>query len=215
MASAVYQFDNIFVYCHYDGFPKGASAKLYEMLSNPSKGCLATQFVRAVPTAEICDGRIGSHYYYKIATAGRYDATALLEVSNKHYKLSEFIEGHKHLIEDYSPFRQVDGFGWINGVVARRILEHPASIFLNYTNPLNLLGHWIGQDLDPVRKRRFREESAKFLSLLQFDECRHFRQKAMGIEKRDHWTEMLETFQFDGDEEISGADLIEWINERC
>jgi hypothetical protein len=43
------------VYIHHDNYPKGAARYFYETLINPSKGNLATQFIRANPNSEITD----------------------------------------------------------------------------------------------------------------------------------------------------------------
>lgn len=41
------------IYCHHDGYPAGAAAKFYSTLISPSKGNLATQFIRANDGAEL------------------------------------------------------------------------------------------------------------------------------------------------------------------
>ena len=52
-----YQFVNdatkTTIYVHWDNYLEGAANYFYNMLTNPSKGNLATQFIRAVSHAEI------------------------------------------------------------------------------------------------------------------------------------------------------------------
>jgi len=44
------------IYIRHDGYPLGAAIYFYSLLMKPSKGCLATQFIRANEGAEITEG---------------------------------------------------------------------------------------------------------------------------------------------------------------
>lgn len=61
------------IYIHHDGYPEGAATYFYRMLCMPSKGNLATQFIRANDGAELTDDHEihgDAEYRYDIAGSG-------------------------------------------------------------------------------------------------------------------------------------------------
>jgi len=64
---------DVTIYIHHSNYPKGAAGWLYLMLEHPSKGGAATQFIRAVPEAEITtshEDHGDADYCYDIEGAG-------------------------------------------------------------------------------------------------------------------------------------------------
>jgi flagellar basal body rod protein FlgC len=122
------------IYVHWDNYLDGAAKYFYGMLVSPSKGNLATQFIRAVDSAEITrsHARHGdTEFQYNIKGS---DGNAELMVKNPCanivvYKgtLVDFIEKHKRLIENYKPLKKyVNEWGYVQYVtvdMARKIIE--------------------------------------------------------------------------------------------
>ena len=122
------------IYVHWDNYLEGAANYFYNMLTNPSKGNLATQFIRAVSHAEITrsHARHGdTEFQYNIKGS---DGGAELVVNSPCTNtvmysgtIIDFIEKHNKLIEDYKPIRKyVNEWGvsnYINADMARKIIE--------------------------------------------------------------------------------------------
>jgi hypothetical protein len=96
------------IYVHWDNYLEGAAKYFYNMLKKPSKGNLATQFIRAIDGAEITkshDYHIDTEFQYNIKG---YDGGAELVVKGiwdnrvvYSGTIIDFIEKHNKLIEDY------------------------------------------------------------------------------------------------------------------
>ena len=120
---ATYKFETATIYIHYDGYFSGAAAYFYSWLTNPSKGCNATQFIRANEHAELTHSH-GSHgdteYQYDIAGNG-VESELVARSRNWsndqwHTKyvgcVREFIDSNHELIEEYQPFKRVTWYGY-------------------------------------------------------------------------------------------------------
>lgn len=124
------------VYVHYDNYPKGAASYFYDMLTNPSKGDAATQFIRSNRHAEITkshDAHGDTEYRYDLNGTG---PTAELKAYARtgdwdspdwslffYGTVAGFIDRYTEMIEDYSPFREVHlqyCSAWINEETARQ-----------------------------------------------------------------------------------------------
>lgn len=121
---ATYQFGNgrrgtHTIYIHWDGYPDGAAMYFYRMLLNPSKGCMATQFIRANEHAELTSGHDAhgdTEYQYTLIGHGP-DATltakGIAAWDNRNFNgiyigpLHGFIAKHTRLIDDFKPFKEV------------------------------------------------------------------------------------------------------------
>lgn len=123
------------VYVHYDSYPSGAAAKFYRTLCMPSKGDLATQFIRAVDEAEITTEHSGhgdTEYRYTVVGTGpdaniemfwHNRAEERRWVSIENCQLHEFVDRHKneYVAEwsgfTWSPFRDIAELGgWCRGI---------------------------------------------------------------------------------------------------
>lgn len=106
------------IYIHWDGYPEGAAAYFYAMLVNPSKGNMATQFIRANEQAELTlshDIHGDTEYRYDLTGHG---PCAELKCSARTFStdpgkewvvkyvgpLHEFIAKNTRYIENYEPF---------------------------------------------------------------------------------------------------------------
>lgn len=134
-----------YIYVHYDNYPEGAAAQFYNLLINPSKGNMATQFIRSNEHAEItknhdCHG--DTEYRYEIEGHGPEAEVICYErqfpngydykkadnqeswVGIAVQKLHEFISERTKYIKDYRPFKEVTGYWghkrWLNSVTAQR-----------------------------------------------------------------------------------------------
>ena len=137
------------IYIHYDGYPQGAAVYFNQLLTNPSKGNLATQFIRANPNAEITashNAHGDTEFQYDIngcdadADLIAYSVDQNTEERKCIFsgKLYEFINKHNNFIENFKPYKQV------NLIYGSRIHnEHTASIALR--NPLGHLQCWKGK----------------------------------------------------------------------
>ena len=131
-----YQFvdadTKVTLYVHWDNYLEGAAVYFYNMLTKPSKGNLATQFIRAVDGAEITK----SHAYhgdteYQYTINGK-DADAYLVVKSVREKqvvfvgsLVDFIEKHNENIMHYKPLRRyVSEWGLAQWLTADMALVH-------------------------------------------------------------------------------------------
>lgn len=129
------------VYIHYDGYLEGAAYYLYETLTKPSKGGMATQFIRANPQAEITtahEQHADADYCYDIEGCGP-DA----DICAYHYeekdgqrkrvclfsgKVHEFVQQNSKMIEGFKPFKKVRlnyREAILNEVTARQELKSP------------------------------------------------------------------------------------------
>ena len=108
------------VYVHWDGYPEGAATYFYETLCKPSKGNLATQFIRAVEHAQLTeshDAHGDTEFHYELVGEGteavviayRIDFDSRKHTPFFHGKLIDFVERYKKMIEGYSRFRPVEG----------------------------------------------------------------------------------------------------------
>lgn len=133
-----------FIYVHYDNYPEGAAVHFYNLLTNPSKGNMATQFIRANEHAEItknheCHG--DTEYRYEIEgygpeaivtckqgygdeSDGSYHKPWIVVASEP---LHSFINSRTKYIQDYKPFKLVTShYGhqrWLNSVTAQREID--------------------------------------------------------------------------------------------
>lgn len=127
------------IYIHYDGYPTGAAWYFYTMLTNPSKGSMATQFIRANDQAEVTESHeCHGDTEYRYDLEGRGPAAILTgykrygfgetERWEQFFKapLHEFFDKRAELIEVYHPFREVTyrygRKGWLNLTTARAYL---------------------------------------------------------------------------------------------
>lgn len=129
------------VYIHYDGYLEGAAHYLYETLTKPSKGGMATQFIRANPQAEITtshEKHADADYCYDIDGCGPdADITAYYyeekdgqrnRVCRFSGKVHEFIEQNNKMIQGFQPFKKVRltyREAILNEVTARQELQSP------------------------------------------------------------------------------------------
>ena len=122
------------IYVHWDNYLEGAAKYFYNMLTNPSDGNLATQFIRAVSHAEITKSHArhgDTEFQYNIKGS---DGGAELMVKNPCNNtvvysgvLVDFIEKNNNLIEGYKPIRKyVNEWGftsYINADSAKKIID--------------------------------------------------------------------------------------------
>lgn len=105
------------IYVHWDNYLEGAANYFYNMLTNPSKGNLATQFIRAVNHAEITKsharhGDTEFQYNIKGSDGGAelvVNSPCMWTDTNKVVYsgvLVDFINDHSKLIENYKPIRK-------------------------------------------------------------------------------------------------------------
>lgn len=133
-----------FIYVHYDNYPEGAAVHFYNLLTKPSKGNMATQFIRANEHAEItkshdCHG--DTEYRYEIDGYGPAAEVICYERQFPHgynpakadggetwaaiavQPLHQFIDSRTKYIQDYKPFKLVTShYGhqrWLNSVTAK------------------------------------------------------------------------------------------------
>lgn len=131
------------IYRHWDGYPEGAAAHMYLLLTKPSKGCMATQFIRADEGTEITDSHDGhgdTDYRYDIEGHG---ADAVITCFKRDgwweedkeptwlviakQPLHEFIAARTEHIDDFKPWlpvpQQYSGPLLYNAVTAKLRLE--------------------------------------------------------------------------------------------
>lgn len=154
------------IYIHTDGYPTGAATYFYEALSNPSKGDLATQFIRAIASAELTKSpevHGDTEYHYEVEGYGPLAAL-------KAYKwdrdwrdhsgggdtqrllfdapLHEFIHAHheKLFCDGYSQFRPVKFSSsyerWLNQPTAARVLDRHLSLLRGWAGKFNDSHNW-------------------------------------------------------------------------
>jgi len=123
------------LYIHHDGYLEGAAIYFYNALIHPSQSGGAETMLRANLRAKITMSHAvhaDAEYRYDVIgwgpdadlTATYRDAKPTWKVVY-HSKLHEFIDSHKNLIADYSPFKYVSvGYGeqWHNAITAKRIM---------------------------------------------------------------------------------------------
>ena len=109
------------IYVHWDNYLEGAANYFYNMLTNPSKGNLATQFIRAVNHAEITKSHArhgDTEFQYNIKGS---DGGAELVVNSPCTNtvvysgvLVDFIHVNYYNIENYKPIRKyVNEWGYV------------------------------------------------------------------------------------------------------
>lgn len=129
------------VYIHYDGYLEGAAYYLYETLTKPSKGSMATQFIRANPQAEITtshEHHADTDFCYDIEGYGPDADICAYYYEEKDGqrnrvcrfagKVHEFIEKNNKLISEFKPFKRVRlnyREAILNEITARQELKSP------------------------------------------------------------------------------------------
>lgn len=108
---------NTCVYIHYDGYPEGAALYFYKTFIKPSKGNLATRFIRANEHAEITKGHtVHADTDYRYYVSGNDLTASVLAYRMDSQKkkelifmgsMKEFINQHNGCIQDFSPFKQI------------------------------------------------------------------------------------------------------------
>ena len=129
------------IYIHFDGYPQGAALYFNQMLTSPSKGDLATQFIRANASAEITkseDSHGDTEFHYEIEGDG---PDAILTAYEMPYpdrekkcfytgKLYEFINTNHNIIDNFKPYKVVQMIyrsRILNEATAKIALQHPLS----------------------------------------------------------------------------------------
>ncbi len=133
------------IYIHWDGYEAGAAMYFYNLLTSPSKGCAATQFIRANEGAELTDSHeVHGDTEYRYNHSGSGPAAQLEAYKINRHKsrgddrvfdliysgpLHEFIEKHHALCigEEFKPFKLLTfPYGhkvWLNETTAKLELE--------------------------------------------------------------------------------------------
>lgn len=164
---ATYRFTNTYIYIHYDGYPEGAANYFYQTIISPSKGNFATQFIRAVPSAEITSSHAihgDTDYRYDITGTGpnaTIEAYARLGKEWRHFfngTLYQFISTYSEAIPDYYPFRTT-------------ILAYDCQVMLNVPlakialqKPLSHLQAWKGKYENSANWKSCQEEAQSLIS---------------------------------------------------
>jgi hypothetical protein len=146
------------VYIHHDGYPEGAAVYLNHALSNPSKGNMATQFIRANDGAEITKSHAvhgDTEFCYDIKGEGsdaEIIAYAYIYNGDKRTKRSifsgllyQFIDQHSKFISDHVPFRKIDDgwrSAWYNLAQARLALARPVGNLKGWKGRFEGSGNW-------------------------------------------------------------------------
>jgi len=143
------------VYIHYDGYPEGAAGYLYQTLIKPSKGNLATQFIRANEMAEITqshDAHGDTDFQYHVSGIGpeaEIKAYQLIgDQKDPIYvgKLHEFIHRYSKYLVNYHPFKMVQSSfnrSLLNLVTAEKALEHPLSHLRLWKGRFENSANWV------------------------------------------------------------------------
>jgi hypothetical protein len=145
------------IYVHWDNYLEGAAKYFYNMLTNPSKGNLATQFIRAVNHAEITKSHArhgDTEFQYNIkGSDGGAELVVNSPCTNKVVYsgvLVDFIHEYNNLIEDYKPIRKyVNEWGftnYINADSAKKIID----------DKLNTMEAW--KDKDSSNFKSYKEQ---------------------------------------------------------
>lgn len=150
------------VYIHTDGYPSGAATYFYNTLLNPSKGCFATEFIRANEGAEITgdkDHHVDTEYHYELEGSGPEAAIKAYSWernwggNHEEDSLEQIFDGHLHEFitqesqsmfcesccgQKFSPFKHVDlGYRGI-------ILNQPMAA-MRLEGPIKCLAAWKGR----------------------------------------------------------------------
>lgn len=146
---------NTTVYIHHDGYPDGAAAYLNHSLSNPSKGCMATQFLRANDGAELTKSHEihgDTEYCYDITGYGPEAQVEAYKYTEDRKKvcifsgpLYKFIDSHTRCIADHVPFRKIDyswRSGWYNLPMAQLALKNPLGNLIAWKGRFEGSGNW-------------------------------------------------------------------------
>ena len=159
------------IYIHHDGYLDGAAVYFYRMLINKSKGCAATQFIRANESAELTGGH-DSHgdteYKYDVTGSGpeaqivAYKrAWSVADDEREEWRvvytgtLADFCANHREGIDSwgggFEPFKQVNfdyRMALMNLTTARQYLGDecgPLSHLRAWKGKFEGQGNWNGQ----------------------------------------------------------------------
>jgi len=149
---ATYKFEDratTTIYIHYDGYPQGAAVYFNQMLTNPSKGDLATQFIRANQNAEITKshkdhGDTEFHYDIKGSNAEADIWAYSVNQDTKEKicvysgKLYDFINSHSNLIDNFKPYKRVK-------LLYGAMIHNETTAGIALRNPLGHLQIWKGK----------------------------------------------------------------------
>lgn len=165
---ATYSFNQLnskkktFVYIHWDGYPEGAATYFYNTIIRPSKGCFATQFIRANDNAELTldhNSHSDTSFNYDIvgndlnaeitAYSIKYGVDFLESSRYKQCifsgKLHEFITKNNNLIENFEEFKEYKRYGkscMMNLTIAKRYLKQPIIHLNAWKNNHEGIGNW-------------------------------------------------------------------------
>jgi len=151
------------VYIHWDGYQEGAANYFYQMLTNPSKGNLATQFIRANPNAEITsshNAHADTEYQYNIIGN---DGGATLVVKQKRKKkfvyngkLFEFINQNPFIIENFKPIKMLlnEWFyaTYLNSDMAQKLINEKQKYIENWKDKLHQGVRSANEQIEQLKK---------------------------------------------------------------
>jgi hypothetical protein len=151
---------NVTIYIHWDGYPEGAATYFFAMLTHPSKGSAAVEFIRANDQAELTLNHAAhgdTEFRYDLDGSGP-DAMLTARSVDTDWDtdkettqiifagpLREFITANAKLIDGFTPFRNVRSRHhsrphWLNLTTAKLEMEreHSALALLRiWAKPLN------------------------------------------------------------------------------
>lgn len=123
------------VYIHHDGYPEGAAAYFYNTFLNPSKGNLATQFIRCNEGAELTKSHKAhgdTEYQYSVEGNHLGDDIHAFDVRRNKFcftgPLWKFINENSKLIPNFKPIKLVQlqyNQAYLNEGMAENMLKLP------------------------------------------------------------------------------------------